>query len=86
LRQARAVAGSKDIRTAGGANVIVQFLNAGLVDKFEIALSPVFFGTGISLFDGVDRRRISVDIVKAIHSPMVTHLTYAVRLRSQSLV
>ena len=79
LRQAREVAGGKDIRIAGGAHAILQYLNAGLVDEFSIALAPVFFGEGRRLFDRVDRRRIAVDIVEAIHSPLVTHLNYVVR-------
>jgi dihydrofolate reductase len=78
LRQAREVAGDRDIRIAGGANAILQYLNAGLVDEFSIALAPVLFGTGIRLFDGIDRRKVAVDIAEAIHSPHVTHLRYAV--------
>jgi len=78
LQQARDGAGGKDVRIAGGANAILQYLNAGLVDEFSIALSPVFLGNGLRLFDGVDQRSVSVDIVQAIHSPMVTHLSYAV--------
>jgi dihydrofolate reductase len=78
LRQARKVAKDKDIRIAGGANAIVQYLNAGLVDEFSIALAPVFFGAGIRLFEGIDRRKVAVNIVEAIHSPLVTHLRYAV--------
>ena len=78
LRQAREAAGDKDIRIAGGANAILQYLNAGLVDEFEIALAPVFFGSGIRLFDGIDRRKVGLEIVEAIHSPLVTHLRYAV--------
>jgi dihydrofolate reductase len=81
LRQARDVAGDKDIRIAGGAHVILQYLNAGLVDEFSIALSPVLLGAGLRLFDGIDPSRISLDIVEAINSPMVTHLSYAVRRR-----
>jgi dihydrofolate reductase len=80
LRQAREVAGGKDIRIAGGAHAIVQYLNAGLVDEFSIALVPVFFGEGIRLFDGIDRRKVSPEIVEAIHSPLVTHLRYAVKI------
>jgi hypothetical protein len=30
------------------------------------------------LFDGIDRRKVSPEIVEAIHSPLVTHLRYAV--------
>jgi dihydrofolate reductase len=78
LRQAREVAGDKDIRIAGGAHAIVQYLNAGLVDEFSIALAPVFFGEGVRLFDGIDRRKVSPEIVEAIHSPLVTHLRYVV--------
>jgi dihydrofolate reductase len=78
LRQAREVAGDRDIRIAGGANAILQYLNAGLVDEFSIALAPVFFGAGIRLFDGIDRRKVAVDIEEAMHSPLVTHLRYAV--------
>ncbi|HKS69614.1 MAG TPA: dihydrofolate reductase family protein [Ktedonobacterales bacterium] len=78
LRQAREAAGDRDIRIAGGADAILQYLNAGLVDEFEIALAPVFFGGGIRLFDGIDRRKVGLEIVEAIHSPLVTHLRYAV--------
>ena len=85
LQQARDIAGGKDIRIAGGAHAIVQYLNAGLVDEFSIAVSPVIFGAGVRLFDGVDRRRISLEILEAISSPMVTHLTYTVRRRDLGL-
>jgi dihydrofolate reductase len=81
LRQARKAAKGKDIRIAGGANAILQYLNAGLVDEFSIALAPVFFGAGVRLFEGIDRRKVVVDIVEAIHSPLVTHLRYAVTRR-----
>jgi dihydrofolate reductase len=79
LRQARAVAGGKDIRIAGGANAIQQYFNAGLIDEFSIALAPVFFGAGLPLFDRIDRHKAAVEIVEAIHSPLVTHLRYAVK-------
>jgi dihydrofolate reductase len=78
LRQAREVVGGRDIRIAGGAHTILQYLNASLVDEFSIDLSPVFFGEGIRLFNGIDRRKVAVKIVEAIHSPLVTHLRYVV--------
>ena len=79
MRQAREVARGKDIRIAGGGHTIVQYLNAGLVDEFSLAVSPVLFGAGARLFEGVDKRAVSLAIVEAINSPMVTHLRYAVR-------
>jgi dihydrofolate reductase len=78
LRHAREVADGRDIRIAGGANTIMQYLNAGLVDEFSIALSPVFLGDGTRLFDGVDRDRIALDGFGARSSPLVTHLNYTV--------
>ena len=54
LDQAREAAGDLDVRIAGGGATILQYLNAGLVDEFTIALSPVLFGSGVRLFEGVD--------------------------------
>jgi dihydrofolate reductase len=56
-------------------------VNAGLIDEFSIALSPVLFGSGIRLFEGVDAGRVALEPVRAERSPRVTHLTYAVRPR-----
>ena len=42
-------------------------------------LAPVFFGAGRRLFEGIDRRKVAVEIVDAIHPPLVTHLRYAVK-------
>ncbi|HET6363708.1 MAG TPA: dihydrofolate reductase family protein [Nitrospirota bacterium] len=78
LRQAREVTEGKDIRIAGGVYTVLQYLNVGFVDELSIALAPVFLGYGIRLFDGIDRRNVALKIVKAIHSPLFTHLQYAV--------
>jgi dihydrofolate reductase len=79
LRRARDAAGDKDVRISGGANVIAQYLNAGLVDELQIALAPVIIGGGVRLFDRVDRSKVALKIVEAIHSPAVTHVRYSVR-------
>jgi dihydrofolate reductase len=81
LDQAREAAGDRDVRIAGGGATILQYVNAGLIDEFTIALSPVLFGTGIRLFEGVDAGRVALKPVHAEPSPRVTHLTYAVRER-----
>lgn len=81
LDLARDVAGDRDVRIAGGGATIVEYVNAGLIDEFSIALSPVLFGTGVRLFEGVDARRIALEPVGAEISPRVTHLRYTVRAR-----
>ncbi|HEY6282613.1 MAG TPA: dihydrofolate reductase family protein [Nitrososphaerales archaeon] len=77
LGQARKAVGDRDIRISGGANVIQQFLNAGLVDEFTIHYSPVFFGQGVPLFSGLNKS-VSVKIREAVGSKEVTHVTYEV--------
>jgi len=81
LDQARKAAGDREVRIAGGGATILAYLDAGLVDEFSIALSPVLFGSGIRLFEGVDAGRLALEPVCAEPSPRVTHLTYAVRQR-----
>jgi len=81
LSQAREAAGGRDVRIAGGAETIVQSLNVGLVDEFSVALSPVLFGSGVRLFEGVDADLIALEPVRTDAGRRVTHLTYAVRRR-----
>lgn len=77
LRQARAVAGDRDIRIAGGANAVQQYLNAGLIDEFTIHYVPVLFGQGTPLFVNMNPD-IRVKVKEAIPSKDVVHVTYTV--------
>jgi len=81
LAEAREAAGDRDVRIAGGGATILQYVNAGLIDEFTIALSPVLLGAGIRLFEGVDAGRVALEPVRAEPTQRVTHLTYAVRER-----
>ncbi|HWT33324.1 MAG TPA: dihydrofolate reductase family protein [Microbacterium sp.] len=81
LDRARAAAGDRDVRIAGGGTTILEYLNAGLVDEFTISLSPVLFGSGIRLFEGIDASRIKLEPVRSLPTKRATHLTYAVRER-----
>ena len=81
LDQAREAARGRDVRIAGGGATILQYVNACLVDEFTIALSPVLFGSGIRLFEGVEAGRVALEQVRVEPTPRVTHLTYAVRER-----
>ena len=38
LDQARAAAGDRDVRIAGGGATILEYVNAGLIDEFSIAI------------------------------------------------
>jgi len=76
LEKARKSAKGKDIRIQGGANTIQQFLNTGLVDEFFIHIAPVFLGSGIRLFDGIDKNKYDLQITEVIPSDLTTHLRY----------
>jgi dihydrofolate reductase len=79
LRLAREAAGDRDIRIAGGAETIQQYLAAGLIDEFTVTLVPVLLGDGIRLFDRLDPDRIALDQTRTEASSRVTHLTYTVK-------
>jgi dihydrofolate reductase len=81
VARARELTDGRDIRIAGGADVILQCLNAGLVDEFTVSVSPVLFGSGVRLFDRVRAEQIRLMPLRAEHSSAATHLTYAVHGR-----
>ena len=81
LTRAREAAGEQDVRISGGGETIVQYLNAGLIDEFHVALSPVLFGSGIRLFEGVEAGRVALELTRAEPSPRTTHLSYTVHQR-----
>jgi dihydrofolate reductase len=78
LEQAQAAAGDKDVKIAGGASVVQQYLKAGAVDEFQVHLAPVFLGGGVKLFDGLGNDEIKLELVRAVESPLVTHVKYRV--------
>lgn len=52
VEQAREAAGEKDVHVMGGADVIRQALEAGIVDELTIIVAPVVLGGGKRLFEG----------------------------------
>ncbi len=78
LAQARESAGEKDIHIAGGANVAQQYLAAGLVDAIDLHVVPVLLGGGRRLFDNLGATPPTLELVRTIESPAVTHLRYRV--------
>ena len=78
LERAREAAGGKDVRIAGGANVVQQFLEAGLVDEIQVHLAPVLLGAGVRLFERIGAGPVELEITRVIDSPRITHLRYRV--------
>jgi dihydrofolate reductase len=76
LQQALAAADGRDVTIGGGADTVRQYLAAGLVDEFELAVAPILLGDGPRLFDGVGDLRL--EQVRVIEGQGVTHLKYRV--------
>lgn len=76
LELAREAAGSRDVRIAGGADVIQQYLNLGVLDELEIALAPVLFNGGRRLFEHLREPSPRFRIDQVLNDPSATHLRY----------
>ncbi|MFI6316818.1 dihydrofolate reductase family protein [Nonomuraea sp. NPDC050556] len=74
-KRAVAAAGGKDVVVMGGADIIGQFLRAGLVDEVHLQLMPVLLGAGTRLFAD-----LSLELVRqaSTESPHATHLRFGV--------
>ncbi len=79
LRQARDAAGSKNVIVMGGADVLRQCLDAGVVDELTLTIAPVLLGGGKRLFDGIGRTDLEFERTEVIESPYATHIRYRVR-------
>jgi dihydrofolate reductase len=78
LEQAQAAAGDKTVQIAGGADVIQQYLKAGVVDEFQVHIAPILLGGGVRLLDGLGNDEIKIELVRTEGSPFVTHVKYRV--------
>src|SRR5215204_3797785 len=78
VERAREAAGDKDVHVMGGADVIRQALEAGLVDELTIIVAPLALGGGKLLFDGFSRS-LELEHVGVRQSPFATFITYRVK-------
>ena len=77
LAQAREAAGDKDVFIGGGADIINQYLAAGLVDEIELHVVPIILGGGERLFAGVGPD-VKLEPLRVVEAPGVTHLKYRI--------
>jgi dihydrofolate reductase len=76
LEQAQAAAGERDVAVAGGANVIQQYLRAGLVDGFQVHIAPVLLGGGVPLFDALGTTLPALEVERVVAGERATHIRY----------
>lgn len=77
LALAREAAADLDVFVGGGADVIDQFLAAGLLDELDLHVAPVLLGGGSRLFAGAGTD-VRLEQVRAVGAPGVAHLRYRV--------
>ena len=71
-------AGEKDVHVMGGADVIRQALDAGLVDELTIIVAPVVLGGGKLLFDGF-KKSLELEHIGVRQSQFATFIDYRVK-------
>ena len=74
LERAQEAAGGKDVRIGGGASTVRQYLQARLIDELHLAMSPVLFGRGESLWQGIDARALGYEVAETIQGERATHV------------
>jgi dihydrofolate reductase len=78
LELAQAAAGDKGVGIWGGANIIRQYLQAGLLDELQIHLIPILLGDGTRLFEGLDPQGTELKKISSIDTPCATHFRFEV--------
>jgi dihydrofolate reductase len=78
VARAKDAAGDKDVSIMGGADVIRQALDAGLVDELSIVIAPVILGEGKRLFDGFTEQ-VEFEHTGVRQSPFATFVDYRVK-------
>ena len=74
LEQAKKAADGKDIRIGGGASTIRQYLEAGLMDVMQYAISPVYLGAGEHLFTGIDMLKLGFTDTEVVFGEKAMHV------------
>jgi len=74
LRQAKTVAGDRDIRIGGGVSTVRQYLQAGLIDELHLAMAPVLLGKGEALLTGLDLPALGYECTELIAGERATHV------------
>ncbi|MER2135703.1 MAG: dihydrofolate reductase family protein [Arthrobacter sp.] len=76
LERAVEAAGGQDVRIGGGPTVVKAFLEAGLVDRIHVGITPILLGRGINLWDGLRGLEDDYEATAEAADDGVMHLTF----------
>jgi dihydrofolate reductase len=74
LEAAYQSADGQDVRLAGGASTIQQYLRVGLVDEMHLAHAPILLGSGERLWDDLDQAPDGYEIADFVGTPAALHV------------
>jgi len=74
LAKAKNIAKEKDVWIMGGANIIQQYLNAGLIDEFHLSIAPILLNSGTPLFIANGKGLSNFEKIREVNTKHATHL------------
>jgi dihydrofolate reductase len=78
LKQAKDVAGDKNVYLMGGADLARQYIEAGLLDEIQVHIATVLLGAGRPMFDALGCDPVELEVDRVISTPHATHIRYRV--------
>jgi dihydrofolate reductase len=75
MDRAVAAAADKDVQVSGGVSTIRHYLEAGLIDELNLAISPRLLGSGEHLLHGIDLKLLGYSCTSHRASDAAMHLT-----------
>ena len=69
IRQAKTVAGEKEVTVIGAASTAQQCLKAGLADELHVDIMPVLLGGGLRPFEDIGTEQIQLERMKVTELP-----------------
>ena len=77
LAIAQEAAGGLDVRIGGGPSTLREFLAADLIDYLDVLIVPIVIGTGVRLWDGLDRLEERFQVESLTMPSGATHVTFS---------
>jgi dihydrofolate reductase len=79
IRQAKLVAGDKDVNIIGAASTAQQCLKAGFADELHVDIMPVLLAGGLRPFEDIGTEQIQLERIKVMELPGGrTHLKFRI--------
>ena len=76
LERAADAAAGRDVRIGGGPTLIKTYLEAGLIDRMHLGITPILLGRGVNLWEGLRGLEDGYEVSAETAESGVLHLTF----------